>query len=218
VSADIDHLVIAAATLEQGVAWCEAALGFRPTAGGRHPLMGTHNRVFTIASPGFPGAYFEIVAIDPAAPPPGRQRWFGLDEPALQASLAQQPRLVHVVARTKQLDMLRWGLVKLGLDPGLPLAASRETPQGRLQWQILVRDDGALLHGGALPTLIQWQGSHPTETLPTSGVELRALHLVGVPAAARQLLGLRNVSFGDAGPALRAVLTAPRGEVVLESA
>ena len=84
----------------------------------------------------------------------------------------------------------------LGIDAGRPLAASRETPQGRLQWQILVRDDGVLPHEGALPTLIQWQGPHPTEALPASGVELRALQLAGVPAAARQGAGAASRHAG----------------------
>jgi len=216
-TADVDHLVVAAASLEQGVAWCEALFGLAPSAGGKHPLMGTHNRVFAIGSSCFAGTYLEIVVIDPAAKPPGRKRWFGLDEPALQARVAQEPRLVHMVARTAVLDRLRNDLAVLGIDAGRPLAASRETPQGRLQWQILVRDDGKLLHGGALPTLIQWQGPHPTETLPDSGVELRALQLAGVPAAARQVLALRHVIHADVGPALRALLNTPKGEVVLET-
>ena len=80
----IDHLIVAAATLDEGVAWCEAVLGITPGPGGRHPLMGTHNRLFKIATPTFPDAYFEIIALDPQAPPPQRVRWFGLDESDLR--------------------------------------------------------------------------------------------------------------------------------------
>lgn len=214
---DVDHLVVAAATLEQGVAWCEATLGITPGPGGKHPLMGTHNRLFKIAAPAWPVAYFEIIAIDPAAPAPGRRRWYGLDEPALQARIAESPRLVHWVARTAALDMHRWGLVNLGLDPGLPLAVQRDTPQGPLSWQLLVRDDGALLAGGALPTLIQWQGRHPSEQLPASGVSLRALTIGGLAPPVRQLLSTAGVVHAD-GPALRAVLSTPQGEVTLETA
>ena len=50
----IDHLVVAAATLEQGVQWCEATLGITPAAGGEHEKYGTHNRLFKIASPTHP--------------------------------------------------------------------------------------------------------------------------------------------------------------------
>ena len=51
-----DHLVIAAATLNDGVLWCERMLGVTPGPGGTHPLMGTHNRLLNIASPDFPCA------------------------------------------------------------------------------------------------------------------------------------------------------------------
>src|SRR4051812_6890957 len=63
--AQVDHLVVAARSLEDGVEWCRETLGFVPDAGGEHPLMGTHNRVFRIAGATFPRAYFEIIAINP---------------------------------------------------------------------------------------------------------------------------------------------------------
>ena len=47
----IDHLVLAANTLEQGVQWCEERLGITPGLGGEHALFGTHNRLFKIATP-----------------------------------------------------------------------------------------------------------------------------------------------------------------------
>lgn len=215
----VDHIVIAAATLEQGVAWCEATLGVVPGPGGQHALMSTHNRLLKIESGAFPGAYLEIIAIDPAAPAPGRVRWFGLDEPAMQSRIAQQPQLVHVVARTEHLDLLRRGLVSAGQQPGVPLAAQRETPQGLLSWQILVRDDGVLPCGGALPTLIQWQGVHPTARMAASPVALKRLVLRGVPAQAQAALTLRGVDFdAAAGPALSADFDTPLGPVTLHSA
>jgi Glyoxalase-like domain len=214
----VDHLVVAAATLEQGVAWCEATLGVTPGPGGQHALMGTHNRLVNIASAGFPHSYLEIIAIDPAAPPPGRARWFGLDDAALQAHIALAPQLVHMVARSAMLDMHRWGLITVGHQPGNPVKAGRDTPAGRLEWQILLRDDGALLCGGALPTLIQWDGVHPAQNMAPAGVALQALSLHGLPPRAREVLRLRGVGHRESGRALRAVLGTPRGDVVLESA
>ena len=218
-SVALDHLVVVAATLAQGVAWCEATLGVTPGPGGHHALMGTHNRLLKIATAAFPEAYLEIIAIDPEAPPPGRARWFGMDDALLQAGLQDGPRLLHLVARSTMLDMHRWGLITLGLKPGDPVAASRDTPAGRLSWQILVREDGALDCGGALPTLIQWQGLHPAANMPESGVTLQSLTLHGVPERARQVLRLRGVQvLATPGPALTATLLTPRGEVVLRSA
>jgi hypothetical protein len=219
VSVLLDHLVIAAASLDQGVAWCEATLGVTPLPGGAHPLMGTHNRLLKIATPAFPDAYLEIIAIDPAAPPPGRARWFGLGDAALQASLAEHgPRLIHAVARSTLLDMHRRGLITVGCTPGDPVSASRETPAGLLSWQILVRDDGALDGGGALPTLIQWQGTHPATRMPDSGVTLTGLTLCGVPPRARDVLRLHGVNVLPSGrPALSATLATPLGPVTLQS-
>jgi hypothetical protein len=214
----VDHLIVAAATLEQGARWCEATLGVSPGAGGRHPLMGTHNRLLKIAGEAYPDAYLEIIAIDPDAAPLPRVRWFGLDEAALQARLAVAPRLIHVVARTTALDELRRRLIDADVQPGEPVSAGRDTPAGPLRWQILLRPDGTLLCGGALPTLIQWQGRHPTAAMPASGVTLQALTLAGVPGPARDALGLAGVEVTAApGPALRATLATPLGEVTLES-
>lgn len=214
----VDHLVVAAASLAQGVAWCEATLGVTPGPGGTHVLFGTHNRLLKIATPAFPQAYLEIIAVDPAAPPQRRARWFGLDDPALQQRLAASPCLIHAVARTETLGAQRRALLAAGLDPGEPVQAGRDTPQGRLAWQILVRTDGRLLCGGALPTLIQWEGMHPAARMPESGLALRALTLNGVPATARELLGLRNVQVQSGlGPALGATLATPLGTVTLES-
>jgi hypothetical protein len=210
---EVDHLVVAADTVADGVAWCEATLGVTPGAGGRHAFMGTHNRLLNLSGGGYPRCYLEIIAIDPDAPAPARPRWFGLDTRA-----PGPPTLWHVVARTAALVPTREALRGLGLDPGEPLAASRPSPQGLLRWQITVPADGALRCSGALPTLIQWDGTHPADHLPPCGVSLRALTLRGVDPAAGAVLGLAGTSFpATAGPALSAVLAGPAGEVALHS-
>ncbi len=219
-SCEVDHLVVAAATLEQGAAWCEEVLGVPPGPGGRHELMGTHNRLLRVtADPLYPSAFLEIIAIDPQAPPPARARWFGLDDPALQRSLAERPRLLHWAARTRMIEMQRWGLVASGLQPGEPVAVSRDTSRGRLNWRLLVRDDGQLLHDGALPTLIQWNDAHPVDAMPASPVRLVSLAVRGVPAQAAAVLKVRGVTMApESGPpAIEAVLDTPRGRVVLSS-
>jgi Glyoxalase-like domain len=213
----VDHLVVAAPSLAAGVAWCEATLGVTPGPGGKHPLMGTHNRLLKIATAAYPNAYLEIIAIDPEAPDPGRKRWFGLDT----LDLTDGPRLVHWVGRSPMLDMHRWGLITIGHQPGDPVDASRETAAGTLSWQILVRADGQLEAGGALPTLIQWRGAHPAEAMPDSGVTLQSLAANGISERACDVLRLRGVagatSASGAAPALSAALQTPRGTVTLET-
>lgn len=219
-AAEIDHVVVAAASLEQGLAWCEATLGVPPGPGGRHALFGTHNRLLKVESAAFPAAYLEIIAIDPAAATPPRPRWFGLDDAALQRRLADTgPRLLHVVARTTAIDAHLAALAGEGIEAGEALAASRQSAEGLLQWRIAVRADGRLLHGGALPTLIEWQGPHPTRAMAPSPARLREVSLGGLPPRAAALLGLSAVGFvAQSSPGLRAVFDTPRGPVALESA
>lgn len=213
----LDHLVVGASSLAEGLAWCEAQFGLVPGAGGKHALMGTHNRVFAVASARFPRAYLEIIAIDPQAPPPGRPRWFDLDDAALQRVLAQGPALIHWVARCDDLEAELAALRAQGIDAGEALAAERETPAGLLRWRIGVRTDGRRLAAGALPTLIEWGARHPADTLPDVGVVLDAMTLAGVPAvAAQRLPGHVGCADGDSTP-LEAVFSSSRGAVVLRA-
>ena len=228
----IDHLVVAASTLEAGVAWCEATLGVTPGPGGEHALYGTHNRLLKIATPANPLAYLEIIAINPDAPPRSAgagKRWFDLDDAALQAVLAVQPRLVHFVASTDDIANAVAALHHLGIERGAVVSASRQSPKGLLQWQITVRADGRRLFDGALPSLIQWGGPgdndplqlHPRNSLPRSRVSLKSIHLqhpeAGLLQAACAAIDLGGVSI-DSGPAeLVAALQTPRGLVTLRS-
>jgi hypothetical protein len=228
----IDHLVLAAHTLQQGVEWCEATLGITPAAGGEHEKYGTHNRLFKIATPGFPVAYLEIIAINPDAvidkkPPP--TRWFDLDNQQLQTELATSPRLIHFVVNTSNIQDARHAWKAQGIDRGPIIHASRKTPKGLLQWQITVRLDGDRLFNGTLPTLIQWgkpeaaepMQLHPRNHLPRSGVSLKSL-AVSHPSASKIKSAYDAISLGQIeiseGPAnIVATLQTPKGLVILES-
>lgn len=228
----IDHLVIAAQTLEQGVAWCEATLGLTPAPGGEHPQFGTHNRLFKLATPRHPLAYCEIIAVEPGAKGPAQvnaKRWFDLDDPALQAAIAKNPRLVHFVASTDDITVARTALSKLDIDRGPALPASRHSRKGVLRWRITVRNDGQRLFDGALPSLIQWGQPedadplrlHPRNSLPRSGVSLQGLAISHPTApklqAAFEAMGLSGIPI-ETGPAnLTATLKTPKGPVVLQS-
>ena len=225
----IDHLVVAARTLAEGVAWCEATLGVVPGPGGEHALFGTHNRLLRLACAEAPRAYLEIIAINRQATPTrpaGLKRWFDLDDPALQARLAEHgPQLVHWVASVPDIDAATAGLRSLGIHRGPVIGASRPTPAGLLQWRISVRDDGQRLYNGVLPTLIQWGSAHPTQHMPASGITLRQLRLRHAGAAglrsALQVLGLEamTVTNGFEGPSSLAVEldTPARGRLTLLS-
>ena len=223
----VDHLVVLAADLASGVAWCQRTLGITPTAGGEHPLMGTHNRIFNVSSPAHPRAYLEIIAINPGAPkaiPTSARRWVDMDDANLQAQVAQHgPQLIHWVASVPDVAATCTALSALDMDRGAVITASRPTPHGLLQWQITVRDDGLRLMDGCLPTLIQWGAAHPCDSLPASGVQLEQLALQHPQAATLQAactaVGVAAsvpVTPGTA-PRLSAQLRTPRGPVTLTS-
>ena len=237
-NAHVDHLVVAARNLAEGVAWCEATLGITPGAGGEHPLFGTHNRLFRIATVNYPRAYFEIIAINseashatntPANPSNHlKKRWFDLDASPLQASIQSSPRLVHFVAHTSDVRKACAALSELGIDRGPAVQASRMTPAGLLQWQITVRGDGQRLFDGGLPTLIEWGTNeapavavHPANNMPDSGVSLHSLSVLHPQTeqlkAAHRAIGLQGITV-EAGEAnLIARLQTPKGFITLES-
>ena len=230
----IDHLVVAATSLEQGVQWCEALFGITPALGGEHALFGTHNRLFKIATPKFSMAYFEIIAINPAAVRSKKtttlhpHRWFDLDNPELQKSISKEPRLIHFVASTPDIKAARMALRMEGIDRGPAIHAERQTSKGLLHWQISVRADGQRLFDGALPTLIQWGKPdateplrlHPRNTLPRSGVTLQSIDITHPSAeklqAAYASIGLNGISISEGPANIKATLKTPKGIVVLE--
>ena len=223
----VDHLVVFAADLAGGVDWCQRTLGITPTAGGEHPLMGTHNRIFNISSPRHPRAYLEIIAINSVATsalPAGARRWFDMDDATLQQQVAQHgPQLIHWVASVPEVAASHAALAAQDIERGAIITASRPTPNGLLQWQITVREDGLRLMDGCLPTLIQWGATHPCDSLPASGVQLQQLTLqhpqAATLSAACEAIGVAShvaITAGDA-PQLTAQLTTPRGPVTLSS-
>ena len=223
--AQLDHLVVAASTLEQGLAWCEAMLGVTPGPGGEHALFGTHNRLLRLRCAGAPNAYLEIIAIQPGKKPTRPapyKRWFDLDDTTLQARLAKHgPQLIHWVASVPDLAGALESWRSMGIDRGSALAASRPTPTGLLQWHISVREDGQRLFNGALPTLIQWGDTHPAHAMPDNGIDLIRLTL-GHPEApllreALNGIGLTDLPMSTSAPALQAELHTPRGPITMTS-
>ncbi|PTE16065.1 VOC family protein [Pseudogemmobacter blasticus] len=200
-----DHLALAAETLEAGVAHVEAALGLPMAGGGEHPLMGTHNRLM-----GLGDLYFEVIAINPAAPPPGRPRWFDLDR------FSGRPRLTNWICRCDDIA------AELALSPpgtGRVLDLQR----GDFRWQMAVPDDGRLPFDNAFPALIHWQGSlHPAPRLPDTGARLTRLEIAHPQAEALRaalagrLADPRVVVLAGPSPAMRASFSTPHGVRVLE--
>lgn len=197
--------MIAASTLEHGVIWLEEKLDVKMQAGGKHPLFGTHNALLKLGE----STYLEVIAVDPDAPKPTRARWFELDN----AHLLEQPKLIHWVARTQNLEARVQEMPMLG--------SILEASRGSLSWQITVPDDGHLNFEGLIPTLISWRGIHPTSQLESRNctlLKLEAYH----PNPKRvndmlKQLGAKSLLEVTHAPSanLKAVIQTPYGKVEL---
>jgi len=210
-SAFLDHLVVAAATLEEGEDYVESRLGARPLRGGKHVAMGTHNSLLKLGDK----TYLEVIAIDPDGVAPGRPRWFGLDTAALRAAVQGAPRLIHWVARTNDIFAARRACP-------VDCAEVHAMARGKFEWRITIPADGRLPGGGVLPTLIQWADErHPTDAMPDAGIRLVALagahpepDAIRSTLAALSLADTLKVTFAVT-PRVAAMLRTARGPVVL---
>jgi len=202
-----DHLVVSASSLEEGVAWIERTLGVSVGPGGRHPQMGTHNRLLRLGQ----SAFLEVIAIDPEASSPTHPRWFGLDD----ACAMRAPRLAAWVARTD--DLLAWPTAMLA-----PMGHIKTMTRGEREWLITVPVDGTPLLNGAVPALIEWRRPQRSAAfdLPDAGCALATFEIrhpdpahVQASLAGLGLADVVSISFGR--PALRAVIDTPAGQCVI---
>jgi hypothetical protein len=164
---ELDHIVIAAASLDEGVSFIRERLGVDIPAGGRHELMGTHNHLMKLGG----SCYLEVIAVDPQAARPARARWYGLDDPAMQARLREGPSLVTWVVRTADV-VAAVQAAAFSLGEVVPVS------RGALSWRLTVPRNGALPQGGVIPHLIEWDGgARPWEGMADLGCRLRVLTL-----------------------------------------
>lgn len=155
---ELDHLAVAGESLEAAAAYVEEALGVPLQDGGRHAMFGTHNRLLGLAD----GLYLEAIAVDPAAVPQRRPRWFDLDR------FGGAPRISNWICRCADLDA---ALQNLPEGAGQPLALAR----GDLRWLMAVPESGVLPFQNMFPALIEWQGAHPAPRLEQRGCGLKYL-------------------------------------------
>ncbi|MDP3197799.1 VOC family protein [Tabrizicola sp.] len=199
----LDHLAVSAATLEDGAAWVEMALGVPLAGGGKHPQMGTHNRLLSLGD-----LYLEVIATDPASARPAHPRWFDLDH------FQGAARLTNWICRTDDLDA---ALAKAPSGTG----AATDLARGDYRWRFAVPDTGKLPFDNCFPALIQWQGDlHPARTLRDHGIRLARLEIThpDAPALQNALTSLADPRLHiQLGPyrSLRATFDTPHGPRVL---
>jgi hypothetical protein len=159
----IDHIIVTAASLSIGAEFVRQTLGVMPQAGGKHPRMGTHNLLLRLGA----SLFLEIISPDPEAAPPGRPRWFGLDN--IRASAP--PSLAAWVVRTDDIKSAVSGSSE-------SLGNIELMTRGDNEWHITIPADGALPLDGAAPALIEWHTAvHPAATLRDYGLSLVGLEI-----------------------------------------
>ncbi|MBY6152596.1 VOC family protein [Vannielia litorea] len=164
----LDHLTVIAPSLAEGLAHVHDCLGLSVPERSRHLYMGTHNHRMQLGQ----GIYLEIVAVDPEGTPPGRPRWFGLDDAAqVAADWAAGRRLRGWVANCTDIPRVlgRHGDI-FGTCAGLPFEAP--------EFGFTLRDDGGLPLEGAAPSLIDHRGDMAyIAALPDLGARLTGWEL-----------------------------------------
>lgn len=204
--ASLDHLTVAALTLEEGVAHVQRSLGVTMPPGGSHPVMGTHNCLMQLGD----RVFLEVIALDPDVTAQ-RTRWFSLDDPGMHARLKQAPELISWVVRVPQLCAV---LRDIDETVGEAVRVSRDS----LSWLISVPRDGSMPFDGAFPTLIEWpEGPHPASQMADLGCRLKHL-AIEHPRSARLARALapifsddRVTTSGGAAARLRAIVETPSG-------
>ena len=217
---ELDHIVIGAATLADGVRFIRETLGVEIPPGGRHPLMSTHNHLMQlsiIAKSGLPvfakndaqtkslsrsfvglptqtclggGAFLEVISIDPDAPPPSRPRWYALDAPAMRARLAEGPGVIAWVVRSPDIVATAHAAT---YPVGEVIAARRDA----LSWRLTIPADGHIPGDGVLPHVIEWDdGARPWERMADLGCRLETL-VISHPDPASVESQLRSIGADD---------------------
>lgn len=184
--AEIDHIVIGARTLDEGARYIEDLLGVKPSKGGAHPGVGTHNMLLGMGA----NCYIEVIAPDPAQPEPAHPRPFDLDDAGMRTMLDAEPRLIAYVASTPALDAVaaRLGAAHAG--------EIRAMSRGSLSWRMAFPPQRQDMYN-LIPPLIQWDGERAAKHIRDSGWRLGAFEAEH-PDSQALLAALAARGLGDA--------------------
>ena len=179
-AAGLDHILIGAANLDDGIRAFERATGVTAVRGGRHPSRGTENALVSLGR----GSYIEIIAPQPNAAP---------NEFVTQLRALHAPAIVGWAVHVVDADDAAKRLAVAGFAPSERRPGSRVTPQGAtLEWTTFDIAKPAI--AGA-PFFIQWGATttHPSMTSP-GGCTVKSFR-IGDPAAddLARLLGALGV-------------------------
>jgi hypothetical protein len=205
----MDHLLLGAADLDQGLALVKEKTGLDPIIGGSHPGVGTRNALLALGD----RQYLEIIAPDPAQPVFAYQ---------IELRQSREPRLITWAATAKNIIETAQRARDAGLEVIGPSDGSRKKPNGdMLRWKTLgIRNDLTISGIALVPFFIEWgEGiQHPSQAAPT-GCRIESLDFVHPePAQVADMLWRLGIT-AEVEPGQEARLTAtlwtPEGKWVL---
>ncbi len=232
-TAAVDHLVYGVPELSAGVARIAELLGVTPAPGGSHEGRGSHNALLSLGG----DAYLEIIAPDPAQPPPRQPRPFGLDSlarprlvtfavhacqtpPSRTSGKPQPDRAGGAQPAAAEVRLERWRAhaVARGYDPGPVAPGTRRRSDGSLlRWHLCQHQK--LPFGGTVPFLIDWDAVDSPAASAPAGCRLLNLEVrspePGAVGSALRALGVPVAVQAADRPGLRATVATPRGTVQL---
>jgi hypothetical protein len=193
----IDHLVIAVPDLDDATDELERRVGLAATGGGRHPALGTQNRLAWLGD-----TYVELVSLADREVAEGS--WFGV---ATMAALERGGGLATWAIATDSIDEDVAALRELGARLGDPMPGERRRPDGAVvRWRMAIGD--AL--GPAEPPFViehepwsaEWtaadRAARSTERHPIGGpvrLEVLELPVVDVSSATQKFARGAQLSF-----------------------
>ena len=164
----LDHIVLAANTLEEGTSYIENKLRIKLSNIGYHKDMGTHNRVVKISK----SVYLEVISIDPDCEQIISKRWFNLDSSILQSQLRKSPRVVGYVIENKTKKILKY------YEPFFK--AFRD----KYKWNFAMLNNNSDIlgdqshHNGVIPSLINWESEKPINKMQDNHLNLKNLEIL----------------------------------------
>jgi hypothetical protein len=199
----VDHLILGARDLDEGIRRFEERTGVRPIPGGEHPGRGTRNALVSLG----PGLYIEILAPQAGAPDEGMAS--ELRQRADLDPFGWAVFVPDVEGARRRLDGAGFGLSEI--KPG-----ARSRPDGSLlEWKTFEIEKPAI---AGVPFFIRWGDgvTHPSQGSP-GGCRLERLRVVtpDVSELRRALAALPLEVAAGSGPkaALEITLHCPKGRV-----
>ena len=164
----LDHIVLAANTLEEGTSYLENKLHIKLSNIGYHKDMGTHNRVVKISK----SVYLEVISIDPNCGHLNSKRWFNLDSLKLQSQLRKSPQVIGYVIENVDIKILKY------YEPFFK--ASR----GEYKWKFAMPGTKASILAdqsylnGIIPSLINWESEKPINKMQDNHLNLEKIQVL----------------------------------------